>query len=72
MTMLEFRAKMLLLTTQQAELLCELTALEDIKIEPEQVRKNVATILSLLTETEDFLENLIQNVCSSSVNSITD
>lgn len=60
MTMLEFRAEMLRLTTQQAQLLCELTALEDIKIEPEQVRKNVATILSLLTETEDFLEELGQ------------
>lgn len=60
MTMLEFRAEMLRLTTQQAQLLCELTALEDIKIEPEQVRKNVTTILSLLTETEDFLEELGQ------------
>lgn len=58
MTMLDFRAEMLRLTTQQAQLLCELTALEDIKIEPEQVRKNVATILALLTETEDFLEEL--------------
>ena len=31
---------------------------EGIKIEPEQVRKNVATILVILTETEDFLASL--------------
>lgn len=72
MTIMQYRAKMLLLSTQQAELLCELTALEDIKIEPEQVRRNVTTILSLLTETEAFLESFSRNVCSSSGNSITE
>ena len=72
MTMLEFRAEMLRLTTRQAQLLCELTALEDIKIEPEQVRKNVTTILSLLTETEDFLEELGKANRPDSVNSIAD
>ena len=72
MTIMQYRAKMLLLSTQQAELLCELTALEDIKIEPEQVRRNVATILSLLTETEAFLETISGNVCSSSENSISE
>lgn len=68
MTFEQYRAKMLLLSTQQAELLCELTALEDIKIEPEQVRKNVTTILALLTETEEFL----RYICSSSENSISE
>lgn len=34
----QYMAKTLLLSTQQAELLCELTALEGIKIEPEQPR----------------------------------
>lgn len=72
MTIMQYRAKMLLLSTQQAELLCELTALEDIKIEPEQVRRNVATILSLLTETKAFLETISGNVCSSSDNSISE
>lgn len=72
MTIMQYRAKMLLLSTQQAELLCELTALEDIKIEPEQVRRNVATILSLLTETEAFLETISGNACSSSDNSISE
>ena len=72
MDIMQYRAKMLLLSIQQAELLCELTTLEGIKIEPEQVRKNVATILSLLTETESFLEAISRNVCSSSNKSITD
>lgn len=72
MTFEQYRAKMLLLSTQQAELLCELTALEDIKIEPEQVRKNVTTILALLTETEAFIESTLENVCSSSENSISE
>lgn len=72
MTIMQYRAKMLLLSTQQAELLCELTALEDIKIEPEQVRRNVSTILSLLTETEAFLETISENICSSSENSISE
>ena len=72
MTFEQYRAKMLLLSIQQAELLCELTALEDIKIEPEQVRKNVATILALLTEIESFLETFSRNICSSSVNSIAE
>lgn len=72
MTIMQYRAKMLLLSTQQAELLCELTALEGIKIEPEQVRRNVATILSLLTETEAFLETISGNIRSSSENSISE
>ena len=72
MTIMQYRAKMLLLSTQQAELLCELTTLEGIKIEPEQVRRNVTTILSLLTETEAFLESISRNICSSSENSISE
>lgn len=72
MTIMQYRAKMLLLSTQQAELLCELTALESIKIEPEQVRRNVTTILSLLTETEAFLETISGNIRSSSDNSISE
>lgn len=72
MTLTQYKAKMLVLSTQQAELLCELTALEEIKIEPEQVRKNVTAILSLMTETEDFIKSLFQNACSSSEESISD
>ena len=72
MTITQYRAKMLLLSTQQAELLCELTTLEGIKIEPEQVRRNVSTILSLLTETEALPESISRNICSSSENSISE
>lgn len=72
MTFMQYRAKMLLLSTQQAELLCELMDVEGIKKEPEQVRKNVGTILALLTETEAFLDSIIGNVCSSSPDSISD
>ena len=72
MTIMQYRAKMLLLSTQQAELLCELMDVDDIKKEPEQVRKNVATILALLTETEAFLESIIDSVCPSSTDSISD
>ena len=46
-------------------------ALMDISVtsellEQEQVRKNVATILVLLTEVTDFLESFNKNECSNS------
>ena len=44
-----------------ARLLAQASCLEDIKIEPEQLRRNVATILAVLTETEDFLSDLVNN-----------
>ena len=71
MTLQEYRAEMLLHSTRQAKLLCEAACLEDAKIEPEQLRKNAATILSLMSETEDFLENLIITR-SDSADSIAD
>lgn len=52
-----------------AKALCEISqAAEEngIKLEPEQVRKNVAAILVLLTETEDFLKEFDTNNCSDS------
>ena len=66
MTTMEFRAQMLLHSVRAAQTLCEGTAPEDKKIEPEQVRKNVATILSLLTETEEFLNGYLQPNVSDS------
>ena len=39
---------------------------EGEKIEPEQMRKNVTTILTLLIEIEDFLNEFNTNKCSSS------
>lgn len=59
MTDQQFRAEMLGYACGAGKALAELTVNpEGIKIEPEQVRKNVATILVLLTETEDFLASL--------------
>ena len=67
MTIEKFRADMLGYACGAGKALCELTVNpEGIKLESEQVRKNVATILVLLTETLDFL-NDISNDCSDSV-----
>ncbi|MGN1114295.1 MAG: hypothetical protein ACI4RC_04160 [Oscillospiraceae bacterium] len=54
----EFKASILCYAVGQAKLLAEMSCLEDKKIEPEQLRKNVATILSVLTETEEFLSQI--------------
>lgn len=63
----QFKAEMMLQAIGQAKLLAEMSILEDKKIEPEQLRKNVATILAVMTETEDFIKS-IENVCSNSDN----
>lgn len=65
MTLKEFKAQMLAITVDQAKVLAEVSCLEDIKIEPEQLRRNVATILAVLTETEEYLLS-IANECSGS------
>jgi len=67
MKFLEFKSQVLAQAVGQAKLLAQASCLEDIKIEPEQLRKNVATILAVLTETEEFLFS-IANECSSSDN----
>ncbi len=67
MTEEQFRAEMLGHACGAGKALCEITVNpQGIKIEPEQVRKNVATILVLLTETEDFLKDFDTNNCSDS------
>ena len=58
MTLMEFKAQVLAQGVGQAKLLAEMSCLEDKKIEPEQLRRNVATILAVLTETEEFLLEL--------------
>lgn len=63
----EFKAEVLAHAVGQAKLLAQASYLEDIKIEPEQLRRNVATILAVLTETEEFLTTL-SNECSGSNN----
>lgn len=65
MKLRKFKAKVLVYAVRQAKLLAQMSCLEDKKIEPEQLRKNVATILSVLTETEEFLSCLV-NKCSNS------
>ena len=55
MTYKEFKVNVLVHAVGQAKLLAQASCLEDIKIEPEQLRRNVATILAVLTETEEFL-----------------
>ncbi len=66
MTMAQFRSKMLAYAVGAAKTLCEGMVPEDAKLEPEQVRKNIATILVILIETEDFLKSLNVNECSNS------
>ncbi len=66
MTEAQFRAKMLGYALGMGKALCESMSLDDTKIEPEQVRKNVNAILVLLTETEDFLKAFNKNECSNS------
>ncbi|MGN0603291.1 MAG: hypothetical protein ACI4I2_04865 [Oscillospiraceae bacterium] len=66
MTTEQFRAEMLGYACGAGKALMELSVNpEGIKIEPEQVRKNVATILVILTEVTDFLNELSNN-CSGS------
>lgn len=67
----EFKNRVLGLAISQAKLLCEYSMLEDIKKEPEQLRKNIGTIQSILHDTEDFL-NEIENACSNSDISISE
>jgi len=67
MKFLEFKSQVLAQAVGQAKLLAQASCLEDIKMEPEQLRRNVATILAVLTETEEFLF-AITNECSSSDN----
>ena len=66
MTLTQFRAQMLGYALGMGKALCESMSLDDTKIEQEQVRKNVSTILVILTETEDFLKGFNQNKSSNS------
>lgn len=62
-----FKSKMLVNALETSKILLEVS--QNGGLEQEQVRKNAATILTILTETEDFLNtfNAVQkNDCSSS------
>lgn len=63
MTIEQFRTEMLSYACGAGKALMELsTAPEGIKIEQEQARKNITTILVLLTELEDFLNSIKTDV----------
>jgi len=64
----QFKNEMLIQAISQGKLLCEMSTLEDIKKEPEQIRKNISTILSILIETEEFLKEISASHASSSDN----
>jgi len=64
----QFKTEMLIQAISQGKLLCEMSTLEDIKKEPEQIRKNISTILSILIETEGFLKEISALHASSSDN----
>lgn len=67
MTEMDFWRQMISYACGAGKALCEISVNpEGIKIEPEQMRKNVATILTILVETEDFLNAMQANKCSSS------
>ena len=58
MTWEEYKARGLALALEQAEHLCEMSLCEDIKIEPEQARKNASTVLAIILEVADFLKSV--------------
>lgn len=63
----QFKAQMMAYACGAGKALCEISVNpEGIKIEPEQLRKNASTILTILTETEDFLNDFKTNNCSDS------
>ncbi len=65
MTIEEFRAQMLEYACGAGKALMDISVNSEL-LEQEQVRKNTATILVILTETMDFLESFNKNECSNS------
>ena len=63
----EFETQVLAHAVGQARLLAQASCLEDKKIEPEQLRKNVATILAVLTETEEYLYSVMNERSNSNI-----
>lgn len=66
MTIEEFRVQMLEYACGAGKALMDISVNPEKEIEQEQVRKNAATILVILTEVTDFLETFNQNECSNS------
>lgn len=65
MTWEEYKRQGLVLALEQAGHISEMSACEDIKIEPEQARKNASTVLSIILETAEFLKT-VEVTCTSS------
>lgn len=65
MTWEEYKRQGLVLALEQAGHICAMSACEDIKIEPEQARKNASTVLSIILETAEFLKT-VEVTCTSS------
>ena len=65
MTWEEYKCRGLALALEQAGHICEMSFCEGIKIEPEQARKNAATVLSIILETAELLR-IIEVTCKGS------
>ena len=69
MTLKKLKVKMLNLLVEQAEVLSKINAEHLNEMEPEQVRKNAVTILSIYQEVEMYYNEITQ---LDSNNSVTD
>lgn len=69
MTIAEWKERMMASTIKMGIALAEMSSVEDIKIEPEQLHKNITILQAILWDTLDVLENAEH---SDSKNSISD
>ena len=67
MTLKKLKVKMLNLLVEQAEVLSKINAEHLNEMEPEQVRKNAVTILSIYHEVEDYYSYLYDQDSNNSV-----
>lgn len=58
MTWEEYKRQGLVIVLELVKHIYKMIDCEDIKIEPEQVRKNAATALAIILETEEFLKTV--------------
>ena len=67
MSLKKLKVKMLNLMVEQAEVLARINAEHLNEMEPEQVRKNAVTILSIYHEIEDYYTYLYDQDSNNSV-----
>lgn len=67
MSLKKLKVKMLNLLVEQAEVLARINAESLNELEPEQVRKNAVTILSIYHEIEDYYTYLYDQDSNNSV-----